>query len=169
MSRRNWKNRKRVKDEGNDTGEEKQTGRTLTAPPASVLPAARPPLGSKFRAAGGSTASRRCTGVLGEPACTKLMGNRSVWLLPSLEQGLDGGGRGGERVQFHEMGGSTGRTKRSPTTAAWETKKKHEGKEGDVQSDNTHTNSMWGWGGVAPVTQSQNRVTQTGSMIHLCS
>lgn len=78
-----------------DTGEEKETGWTLTAPPASVLPAARPPLGSKFRAAGGSTASRRCTGALGEPARTKLMGNRSVWLLPSLEQGLEGGGRRG--------------------------------------------------------------------------
>lgn len=116
MSRRNRKNRKGVKDEGNDTGEEKQRGRTLTAPPASVLPPARPPLGSKFRAAGGSTASRCCTGALGEPACTKLMGNRSVWLLPSLEQGLEGGGRGGERVEFHEMRGSTGRTKRSPTT-----------------------------------------------------
>lgn len=36
--------------------------------------------------------------------------------------GAGGGRRGGERVEFHEMGGSTGRTKRSPTTAAWETK-----------------------------------------------
>lgn len=34
-----------------------------------------------------------------EPACTKLMGNRSDWLLPSLKQGLEGQreGRAGVR------------------------------------------------------------------------
>lgn len=41
--------------------------------------------------------SRSCTGGSEEPACTKLMGNCSVWLLPSLEQGLKGEGGGGPR------------------------------------------------------------------------
>lgn len=31
--------------------------------------------------------ARAASEVSGEPACTKLMGNRSVWLLPSPEQG----------------------------------------------------------------------------------
>lgn len=75
--------------------------------PGPVLPAARPPPGVKTRGAGGGTASRSCTGGLEEPACTKLMGNCSVWLLPSLEQGLERESvRGGAEV--HEMGGTTG-------------------------------------------------------------
>lgn len=48
----------------------------------------------KFRRAAGSKVSTSCTGGLGEPACTKLMGNCSVRLLLSLEQGLEGGGGG---------------------------------------------------------------------------
>lgn len=40
--------------------------------------------------AAGSTASSGCSTGTEEPACTKLMGNCSDWLLPSLEQGLEG-------------------------------------------------------------------------------
>lgn len=38
-----------------------------------------------------------------EPARTKLMGNRSDWLLPSLEQGLEGQREG--RAEVREVGG----------------------------------------------------------------
>lgn len=70
-----------------------------------------------------------------EPACTKLMGNRSEWLLPSLEQGLEGE----RRVEVHEMGGSTEKTK-SPQSKrrgrGGGQKMKNKEKENDVEWHN---------------------------------
>lgn len=48
---------------------------------------------------------RSCTGGLEEPACTKLMGNCSVWLLPSLEQGLEGGSGGRRSTRWEAAQG----------------------------------------------------------------
>lgn len=122
---------------------EGQTGRTLTAPPASVLPAARPPRGSKFRAAGGSTASRRCTRVLGEPVCTKLMGNCSVWLLPSLEQGLEGGGQRGREGGVPRDGRQHRADQTLPDNSGVGNQKNNM-KEKKVMSQTTHTPTTCG-------------------------
>lgn len=63
--------------------------------------------------AAGSTAVLGRNAGTGEPACTKLMGNCSDWLLPSLEQGLEEG-KGEGRAEVHEMGGNVERTPNAP-------------------------------------------------------
>lgn len=84
----------------NNTGEGKEGENKMAdskVPPATALPVARTGKGESWGGPAGSTVSRSYTGGSEEPACTKLMGNCSVWLLPSLEQGLKGEGGGGPR------------------------------------------------------------------------
>lgn len=84
--------------------QKKKLGADSMVPPGSVLPAFAPTK-ARLGETAGSTACRSSTGGLEEPACTKLMGNCSGWLLPS--PGAGAGEGGGVGVEVHEMGGST--------------------------------------------------------------
>lgn len=109
---RGGENKKEMSNHNRGEGKKGGTGSEV-GPHHCPAPSSPP----KRQEAAGGTVRRSCTQRFwGEPACTKLMGNRSVWLLPSLEQELEGEGGAPRDGRQHRVTHSPGTTARTGKT-----------------------------------------------------